>query len=129
MSELLSVQSAMVGASTSMSAPTLKPSMAMGDVVKLARTNPNHIVGIGEHPAKAGGAEQAFGDLLLSALNQVNDAQATAVDLTQQMITDPESVNVHDVTIALAEANLAISMTKAIVDRALAAYREIINVR
>ncbi len=129
MSELLSVQAAMVGALTSMSAPTLKPSMAMGDVVKLARTNPAHIAGIGEAPAKTGGTEQAFGDLLLSALNQVNDAQANAVDLTQQMITDPESVNVHDVTIALAEANLAISMTKAIVDRALAAYREIINVR
>jgi flagellar hook-basal body complex protein FliE len=45
------------------------------------------------------------------------------------MITDPDSVNVHDVTVALAEANLALSMTKAVVDRALAAYREIINVR
>ena len=45
------------------------------------------------------------------------------------MITDPDSVDVHDVTIALAEANLALSMTKAVVDRALAAYREIINVR
>ncbi len=28
-----------------------------------------------------------------------------------------------------AEANLALSMTKAVVDRALAAYREIINIR
>jgi flagellar hook-basal body complex protein FliE len=45
------------------------------------------------------------------------------------MVTDPKSVNVEDVTIALADANLALSMTKAIVDRALAAYREIINIR
>jgi flagellar hook-basal body complex protein FliE len=59
----------------------------------------------------------------------VNDSQVTAVDLAQKMVTDPDSVNVHDVTIALAEANMALSMTKAIVDRALAAYREIINVR
>jgi len=73
--------------------------------------------------------ESAFGELLLKALNQVNDSQVTAVDLAQQMITDPDSVNVHDVTVALAEANLALSMTKAVVDRALAAYREIINVR
>ena len=51
------------------------------------------------------------------------------MDLAQKMITDPNSVNVEDVTIALADANLALSMTKAIVDRALAAYREIINVR
>jgi flagellar hook-basal body complex protein FliE len=51
------------------------------------------------------------------------------MDLSQAMVTDPNSVNVEDVTIALADANLALSMTKAIVDRALAAYREIINVR
>ena len=39
------------------------------------------------------------------------------------------NLNAGQVTIALADANLALSMTKAIVDRALAAYREIINVR
>ena len=51
------------------------------------------------------------------------------MNLSQKMVTDPGSVNVEDVTIALADANLALSMTKAIVDRALAAYREIINIR
>ena len=102
---------------------------ALGDVVNLARTNANHLPGVGEKAAEAKNVEAAFGDLLLKALNQVNDSQVTAVDLAQQMITDPDSVDVHDVTIALAEANLALSMTKAVVDRALAAYREIINVR
>lgn len=102
---------------------------ALGDVVTMARTNPKHLAGVDERPAEAGGVESAFGELLLKALNQVNDSQVTAVDLAQQMITDPDSVDVHDVTIALAEANLALSMTKAVVDRALTAYREIINVR
>jgi flagellar hook-basal body complex protein FliE len=103
---------------------------ALGDVVTMTRTNAKHLAGVGEKPAsEAGGVEAAFGELLLKALNQVNDSQVTAVDLAQQMITDPDSVNVHDVTVALAEANLALSMTKSVVDRALAAYREIINVR
>ena len=102
---------------------------ALGDVVTMTRTNANHLAGVGEKPAGAADVESAFGELLLKALNQVNDSQVTAVDLAQQMITDPDSVDVHDVTIALAEANLALSMTKAVVDRALAAYREIINVR
>lgn len=104
---------------------------ALGDVVTMTRTSPKHLAGVGETAALSEGAgvEAAFGELLLKALNQVNDRQVAAIDLAQQMITDPDTVDVHDVTIALAEANLALSMTKAVVDRALAAYREIINVR
>ncbi|MHB8108192.1 MAG: flagellar hook-basal body complex protein FliE [Candidatus Cryosericum sp.] len=109
----------------------MDPIQAMGDVVKLARTNPLHIAGAGEGPAGAarGDSEQKFGTLLMGALGSVNNSQLKAMDLSQAMVTDPNSVNVEDVTIALADANLALSMTKAIVDRALAAYREIINVR
>ncbi len=109
----------------------IDPAMAYGDVVRLARTNPRHLTGAGEQAAATarGATEQKFGTLLMNALGSVNDSQLTAMDLSQKMITDPSSVNVEDVTIALADANLALSMTKAIVDRALAAYREIINVR
>ena len=104
---------------------------AMGDVVKLVRTNPLHLAGAGEGAAEParGDTEQKFGTLLMGALGSVNNSQLKAMDLSRAMVTDPNSVNVEDVTIALADANLALSMTKAIVDRALAAYREIINVR
>jgi flagellar hook-basal body complex protein FliE len=102
---------------------------ALGDVVTVARTNQKHLAGVGESTTEKQGVEAAFGEMLLKALNGVNDSQVNAVNLAQQMITDPDSVDVHTVTIALAEANLALSMTKAVVDRALAAYREIINVR
>jgi flagellar hook-basal body complex protein FliE len=124
----------------------IDPTQAVGDIVKLARTNPMHLAGAGEMQASgqtggtaatpatvsSGGGgipEQSFGDLLMGALGKVNDSQLTAMNLSQRMVTDPKSVNVEDVTIALADANLALSMTKAIVDRALAAYREIINIR
>jgi len=115
----------------------IDPAQAMGDVVRMARTNPAHLAGMGEPAAAAGasaasqssGIEGRFGQLLAGALDGVNDSQLKAMGLSQQMITDPGSVNVEDVTIALADANLALSMTKAIVDRALAAYREIINIR
>jgi flagellar hook-basal body complex protein FliE len=114
----------------------LDPTQAVGDMVKLARTNPLHLAGTAaggaaasDPAASAGGTETAFGKLLMGALGTVNDSQLNAANLSQRMITDPNSVNVEQVTIALADANLALSMTKAIVDRALAAYREIINVR
>jgi flagellar hook-basal body complex protein FliE len=109
----------------------IDPGLATGDIVKLARTNPLHLAGAGEALAaqKDGGIEGKFGDMLMSALGGVNDSQLNAMSLSQKMVTDPNSVNVEDVTIALADANMALSMTKAIVDRALSAYREIINIR
>jgi flagellar hook-basal body complex protein FliE len=51
------------------------------------------------------------------------------MDLTETMLTDPDSVDIHDVTVAIAEANLALSMTKAIMDRAIRAYQQVINTR
>ena len=105
--------------------------VATGDIVNLARTNPLHVAGAMDAPTTdaGGGIESKFGQMLLGALGSVNDSQLKAMGLSQQMVTDPTNVNVEDVTIALADANLALSMTKAIVDRALAAYREIINIR
>jgi flagellar hook-basal body complex protein FliE len=77
----------------------------------------------------AGQAEGSFGSMFLQALGQVNAQQLRAQDLSQALITDPESVDIHDVTIALAEANLSLSMAKAVIDRAIRAYREIVNIR
>ena len=107
----------------------LDAAQAMGDIVTLGRTNPKHLMGAGETASTPQNPESSFGQLLLNALGNVNDSQVTANQLSEQMITNPDSVNVEDVTIALAQANLTLSMTKAIVDRAIAAYREIINIR
>jgi len=108
---------------------TTSPLQAYGNIVNLARTDPRHFAGMDEQVAPTKSVEQSFGDLLVGALNNVNDSQVTANTMAEQMITNPDSVDIQDVMIAGAEANLAISMTKAIVDRAIAAYREIINVR
>jgi flagellar hook-basal body complex protein FliE len=124
----------------------LSSSQAFGNRITLATSDPRHIArmtltrpGTGllstraaepqaaASPAEA--AEGSFGSLFLRALGQVNDQQLRAQDLSQALVTDPESVDIHDVTIALAEANLSLSMTKAIIDRAIRAYREIINIR
>ena len=65
----------------------------------------------------------------MQTLNGANDLQLEADRLSQQMIINPDSVDTHDVTIALAQANLAVSLTKAVVDGALEAYSNIINMR
>ena len=121
----------------------LSPLAVQGHRVELTRSDPRHLAGTAvPGPASLSGLktgpstavspanpESEFGRLLFSALNQVNDLQNRGMAMSEAMITDPESVDIHDITIALAEANLSLSMTKAIVDRAIRAYREILSLR
>ena len=45
----------------------------------------------------------SFEQTLLAAFDKMNEKQQTTDDLAQKMMVNPESVDVHDVTIALAE--------------------------
>lgn len=121
----------------------LSPLSVQGHVIELLRTDPRHLAGsavaglsgqaagpaAASDPASVGTPASGFGKLFFDALNNVNDLQHTTMDLTEAMLTDPDSVDIHDVTVAIAEANLALSMTKAIMDKAIRAYQEVINTR
>ena len=98
-----------------------------GDTINLSRTHAAHLRGVNDTVAPDQNGD--FGALFFRALNGVNDLQKESQSLATRMITDPDSVDTHDVTIAMAKANLAVSMTKAVVDRALQAYTNIINLR
>lgn len=103
---------------------------ATGHLIDMKTTNPLHFDGGGSINNNSDSSEgKSFMDVLGSALNDVNSLQQESAQLSQLMITDPNEVDVHDVTIAMGKANLAISMTKAVVDGALKAYKEIINMR
>lgn len=105
-------------------------SQVTGNHVDVLRTNPAHIPGrvhAGEQAEKD--SVSSFGNMVIDALNEVNNLSAESTALTEQYIINPDSVDVHDVTIAMGKANLALSMTKAVVDNAIKAYREIINIR
>lgn len=105
-------------------------SQVTGNYVDVLRTNPAHIPGrvhAGEQAEKD--SVSSFGNMVIDALNEVNNLSAESTALTEQYIINPDSVDVHDVTIAMGKANLALSMTKAVVDNAIKAYREIINIR
>jgi len=107
----------------------LTQSEVNGHIVALQKTDPRHLEGSVRKESQAASPTQSFGDVLAGAFNRVNDLQVESTGLGQQMIKDPDSVNIHDITIAMAEANLSLSMAKAVVDRSLKAYNEIINIR
>lgn len=103
-----------------------------GHIVKLQTNDPRHLTGAPGAKTQGAadeGSVNSFGKLFAEALGKVNEEQIRSMKLDQQMLTDPNSVNVHDVTIAMAQANLSLSMTKAITDGVIRAYKELMAVR
>lgn len=101
-----------------------------GYIVNMKVTDPRHYgspVSVNRTPEN--GVVSDFSALFKSALQTVNDKQVKADNLVVQAATLPDTVDVHDVANALAEADLSLSFTKAIVDRAVRAYQEITTSR
>jgi len=71
----------------------------------------------------------SFEQTLLSAFDKMNSKQQAADSLAQQMNVDPESVDVHDVTIAMAVAGLSLKMAQSIIDRMIKGWNEITTTR
>lgn len=80
---------------------------------------------------RVGGASagSSFEDALLKAMDGVNADQQKTSNLIQQMVVAPDSVNAHDVTIAMAEANLSLNLAKTILNRVVTAWKDVINTR
>jgi len=100
----------------------------IGDEVKLFKTHLNHISDVIQ-VEEEDGVEKSFGKLLMNALKKVNDLQIKSDELTTKMIVSPDEVNIHDVMIAAQKAQLSLNFVKAIRDRVIRAYQEIMNMR
>ncbi len=70
-----------------------------------------------------------FDNFLIDAMTSMNDKQVEASSISEQVIIDPESVDVHDVTIAMAEANLSLTLANTVVSRITQAWTEITTTR
>ena len=105
---------------------------AEGDIVSLSATNKAHFGFPGEK-LKAGKKSDdfatSFADALKDAFYRVNDLQMESDKLTTALAVRPDTVDIHDVTIAAEKARTALLFTKSIVDRITQAYRELINLR
>ena len=103
-------------------------SRVSGDLVKMAKTNPAHLGADGKAGTEAAGAV-SFEQALLRAMDGVNAKQAESTEITQRMLTDPDSVDPHDVTIAQAEANLSLNIARTVMDRVVKGWKELVNSR
>ncbi len=106
----------------------LSSNQVTGDLVDIKRTNPLHLNSDGiQAPLNSKGV--SFEEMMLEAVNGVNEDQMNSASLMEQMITNPDSVDAHDLTIALAKADMSLNVTKAVIDRAVKAYKEITSLR
>jgi len=77
---------------------------------------------VGQTTAPAGGGN--FMDGLLEALNSTGEVNALAQELATGELED-----IHTFTVAAEKASLAIELTVAVRDRALAAYQEVMRMQ
>ncbi len=69
-----------------------------------------------------------FSDLLMDALNQVNQIQLDS-DEYKKMLAIGEVDNLHDVAIAGEKANIALQITMSIRNKVVEAYKEIMRIQ
>ena len=70
-----------------------------------------------------------FTDTMLTSLDKVSAFQQQASNMIQQAITDPDMYDAHDITIAQAEASMALNITRNILNRIVQGWRDLINTR
>jgi len=103
---------------------------AHGGQIDQLRSDPRHFDVTGKMgPLDGDGKPVTFQDALMTAMEGINGDQIKATDLYQRMITDPNSVDAHDVTLAGAQAQMSLNLAKNVIERGLQAYRDIINMR
>jgi flagellar hook-basal body complex protein FliE len=70
-----------------------------------------------------------FEEAMLNALDKVSAYQQFSSNLSQAAIIDPDSVDIHDITIAQAEASMSLNITRTVLSRMVQGWRDLINTR
>jgi flagellar hook-basal body complex protein FliE len=79
-----------------------------------------------ENLGKAGKPEGDFGKMLGDSLKNVSDLQNEKTDMVKSFATG-EKENVHELMITLQKASIAMSMTSAVRNKVMEAYKELMH--
>jgi len=116
----------------------------MIDNISMLQTHPNHMGPLDSPYSGSGknilalekkiGADSVTGagtfeHAMLQALDKVSGAQQYASALSQEAIVNPDSVDIHDITIAQAEASMSLNAARNILSRLVQGWRDLINAR
>lgn len=104
-------------------------SQATGNNVQLITSDSRHFNDKGEMGSKKEQPAVNFSKVLFDSVNEADSLQQQSDNLEQQMILDPESVNIDQVMIASEKARLSVSFLKSISEKAVRAYNDIMMIR
>lgn len=119
------------------------PRLLAAERLSMQVSHPKHILP-SEHSVPAGqgiselgnkiGAEAvlrtgSFEDAMLRALDKVSADQQQASTIVQAAITDPGSVDAHDITIAQAKASMSLNITRTVLSRLVQGWKDLVNTR
>jgi flagellar hook-basal body complex protein FliE len=103
----------------------LKP---LGAEVSLMAPHTRHI-GFEAKQAAPSDFLEALGQSIRQGFEDTNQDQIKSGRLSLQMATAPDSVNLHDVMIAGEKASLSLDLTRNVLQKAVAAYQALTNLR
>ena len=75
------------------------------------------------------GKTRSFDSYLAEAVDYVNNKQMVSAANVEKLIIDPDSVDIHDVTTAMAEANMSLSLAQTVISRMVSSWNEITTTR
>jgi len=70
-----------------------------------------------------------FEQVMLQALDKVSGQQQIVSDLEKEAIINPDSVDIHDITIAQSLASMSFGITRNVMSRLVQGWRDLINTR
>lgn len=73
--------------------------------------------------------KRSFESYILEAVDAVNEKQLDVSRVEQKLITDPDSVDIHDVTTAMAKAQMSLNLAQTVIDRLLTGWSELQTTR
>lgn len=103
--------------------------------LELNRNNPAHMgsvslvdtkinvggIGDGNGVSKTG----SFKNYLLEAVENMNSQQLNVAALQEQIVTDPDSVDIHDVTVSMAKAQMSLNLAQTVIERLVKGWNDL----
>ncbi len=113
----------------------MKVAMSGMSQLQMTRTNPAHvgsakltslIPGQGNsNPVQNDKTMGSFESYLVNAVAEMNSQQLNVGKVSEQLMTDPDSVDIHDVTTAMAKAQMSLSLAQTVIDRLVTGWNEL----